>query len=362
VKVWIDIDNPPQTRYLLPLARSFEGLGCETLLTARASESTLSILESEGAAFHRVGSSFGKGSLRKVRGVVGRTRQLTAFLSAHNESPDFVIAGSRPSALAAMWLGIPSFVILDYEHVNLAIYRFARCYVSYPDVISGAGLAARGLSRERLLPFPGLKEDFTFANVDLAAVAPHRFESGTAPVRLLVRPPAEESHYYRSESRELTVELLRYLAKQNVTVVLVPRYDWQMRYLDEVGPWTAPPIVLKRPVPVVALLKAVDAVVSAGGTMLREAAFLGIPAYSTFRSKIGAVDRDLASIGRLSLLASPADFSNVRLERHRQLAPLREDAAILEHVSEMIVRQAAAARFRERAVSGARGYRKRRAS
>jgi uncharacterized protein len=341
MKVWIDIDNPPQTRYLLPLTRSFERAGFETLVTARASETTLPILESEGAEFHRIGSSFGKGSLRKARGVVRRTRELTSFLNRRDERVDLVIAGSRPATLAAMRIGIPSFVILDYEYVNLAIYRLARTHVVYPDVISTAALAERGLGENRMMPFPGLKEDLTFAHIDLTAVEPHRFADGDrSAVRILVRPPAEESHYYRSESLQLTMALLRHLAENNVTVIFVPRYPWQVGYLDDIGAWSQAPIVVDKPLPVVALLKAVDGVVSAGGTMLREAAFLGISAYSTFRSRIGAVDRYLASTGRLSLLTSPSDFSKVRMQRRAPIAPLRKDPTMIDRVVEMMVERA----------------------
>jgi len=47
--------------------------------------------------------------------------------------------------------------------------------------------------------------------------------------------------------------------------------------------------------------------VSGGGTMNREAAALGIPVYSIFRGRIGAVDRYLADSGRLMLLESVED-------------------------------------------------------
>jgi predicted glycosyltransferase len=357
VKVWLDIDNPPQTRYFIPLAHWFERKGCETLITARASESTLAILESEGVPFHQIGTSFGKGSFRKVRGLVGRTRMLRSFIMRGERNVDLVIAGSRSSTLAAKRLGVPSFVIVDYEHVNLLIYRLAGSFVLHPDVIGGATLAARGLGQKRLMPFYGLKEDFTFAEVDLARVAPYRFpESNGSDVRVLVRPPAEESHYYRPESLELTIALLRYLAERKVEVVFVPRYERQVRYLDDIRTWAKSPIVLEKPVPFVALLKAVDVVVSAGGTMLREAAFLGIPAYSVFRSRIGAVDRYLASIGRLGLLTSPGDFSDLQLRRRTSITPLRQDQRIIEQVTEMILERAGSGR------SGRRSSRARRCS
>ena len=66
-------------------------------------------------------------------------------------------------------------------------------------------------------------------------------------------------------------------------------------------------VTLSRSVPFVSLLKSVDAVVCSGGTMLREAAYLGIPAYSILQSEIGAVDRWLERIGRAKLIARPQD-------------------------------------------------------
>jgi predicted glycosyltransferase len=50
-----------------------------------------------------------------------------------------------------------------------------------------------------------------------------------------------------------------------------------------------------------------DLVVSGGGTMNREAAALGVPVYSIFRGKIGAVDRYLADHGRMTMVATVAE-------------------------------------------------------
>ena len=44
--------------------------------------------------------------------------------------------------------------------------------------------------------------------------------------------------------------------------------------------------------------------------MNREAAALGVPVYSIFRGKIGAVDHYLARQGRLTILESPEDVRN----------------------------------------------------
>jgi predicted glycosyltransferase len=158
-------------------------------------------------------------------------------------------------------------------------------------------------------------------------------------MRVLVRPPAEESHYYRSESLKLAVALLRYLAEAEVEVIFAPRYARQIDYLEAIS-WRKDPIVLEKPIPFAALLKAVDAVVSAGGTMTREAAFLGIPSYSVFRSRIGAVDEYLAATGRLALLSSPGDFARVQLTKRSSLSPLRRDPSIIERAVETILERA----------------------
>jgi predicted glycosyltransferase len=308
------------------------------LLTARAYGDTFAILRSEGADFEPIGSGFGKGIPRKLYGLAKRTRQLTGFLEAQSARPDLVVTGSRSASLTARRLAIPSFVIIDYEYVNLLVYRLSGSHIVHPDVIDGRILERLGIRPERLMPFDGLKEDLAFADVDLFAVTPHGFgDDGDSTPRVLFRPPAEESHYYRSESRDLALKLLRFLAAQRARIVFSPRYSKQVSYLDEVTAWQKDPIVLRDPVPFIALLKGVDAVVSAGGTMLREAAYLGVPAYSIFCGNIGAVDRYLASIDRLTLVASPADFSRIKLTRKGSISPLRENSTTADEIINVIL-------------------------
>jgi uncharacterized protein len=189
-----------------------------------------------------------------------------------------------------------------------------------------------------------LKEDLSFADVDFGSVRAHDFGETNGAPRVLFRPPAEESHYYRRESRDLALELLGYLAGKGAKVVFSPRFDWQIRYLESVLDWPEDPVVLERPIPFVSLLKGVDAVVSAGGTMLREAAYLGVPAYSIFRSRTGAVDRHLASVGRLCMLRSAADFPRIELSARGSLRPLRGESHVADDVSRMIFERARASR------------------
>jgi predicted glycosyltransferase len=344
MNVWIDIDNPPQARYLLPLGRRFEEAGYEVTLTARRYGDTLAILESEGAEFEAIGSSFGKGLPRKLVGLAARARQLSDFVRRQPERPSLVLAGSRSATLAARRLRIPSFVIVDYEYVDLLVLSASGANILFPSVIDAARFRRHGISADRLSPFDGLKEDISFADVDFGSVPAHAFGETNGAPRVLFRPPAEESHYYRRESRDLALELLRYLAGNGAKVVFSPRFDWQTRYLENVSHWREDPVVIERPIPFVSLLKGVDAVVSAGGTMLREAAYLGVPAYSIFRSRIGAVDRHLASLGRLCMLSSAADFPRIDLSARGSLRPLHVKSHVADDLSRVIIERAGASR------------------
>ncbi len=51
-----------------------------------------------------------------------------------------------------------------------------------------------------------------------------------------------------------------------------------------------------------------DLVVSAGGTMNREAVALGVPVYTTFAGRLGAVDEQLIGEGRLLPLRAAGDL------------------------------------------------------
>ena len=82
-----------------------------------------------------------------------------------------------------------------------------------------------------------------------------------------------------------------------------------------------------------------DFVISGGGTMNREAAALGVPVYSIFRSKIGAVDQYLSSMGRLVLLESAEDLRTkiLLVRRNRPAKPQNGHAAALSSIVEHII-------------------------
>jgi uncharacterized protein len=342
LKVWIDIDNPPQVQYLVPFEGAFRSRGANVALTARRYANTIELLQQRTSSFHAVGNEFGRSRLAKAGGVLRRARALATLLRREGE-PDVLLCSSRSSALAARRLGIPSFVIADYEYASLSVYRLTRSTVLYPEVINREQLLARGLRPDKLVAFRGLKEDISLGGVNVSEVAAHRFpEISDKLVRVLFRPPAETSHYYDPESRNLALRTLEHLATQpDAVVVFSPRHRWQMDDLARFD-WRHAPVVLEHPVPFVPLLKAVDLVVCSGGTMIREAAYLGVPAYSIFKSRIGGVDRHLASLGRVRLIDSPGELATIELRKAPPLSPLRSNPELLGQLVELVLDRATA--------------------
>lgn len=337
VCVWIDIENPPQVQYLLPFKEAFERRGANSLLTARDYGNALELLEQKGVLVRAVGGEHRRSKVVKVIGVLRRARALASVVSQVGP-PDVLVSASRASALAARRLGIPSFIIVDYEYANSSAYRLTGSTILHPDVIDPKPLLASGIRPHRLVAFHGLKEDISFDRIDLRDVVPHQFPEiqDDALVRVLFRPPAETSHYYDPHSRGLALRALEHLAAQPESVVVfVPRHSWQRADLAQFR-WRNQPIVLNRPVAFASLLKGIDLVVCAGGTMLREAAYLGVPAYSILKSRIGGVDRYLASLGRVRLISSPDELPAIALRKAPSLSPLRTNPALLDELVEVV--------------------------
>ena len=104
--------------------------------------------------------------------------------------------------------------------------------------------------------------------------------------------------------------------EQGVQCVVLPRTASQAPALRSLGGLLVP----ERVVDSQSLCAFADVVVSAGGTMNREAVALGTPAYTTFAGRMGAVDERLIAEGRLHVLSSPEQLD---LGRREHGSPLR---------------------------------------
>ena len=303
--IWIDLDNSPHVPFFSPIIKRLESLGYQVRLTARDCSQTCGLADLFHMNYKRIGRHYGKNKFIKVIGTVYRGLQLVFKLAG--EKPDFAIShGSRAQMIAARLMRIPSLTIMDYEYVK----GFIRpTWIITPEVVS-KGLSRRG--QKKNLTYPGIREDVYVPNFIPDLSLKNKLGINGDDILITIRPPATEAHYHVSQSDDLFKESVNFLSKkENICMVLLPRNERQKDFLQ-----TEWPDLIKRgkliiPEQVVDGLNLIwnsDFVISGGGTMNREAAALGVPVYSIFKGKIGAVDRYLSDKGRLVLLESIEDI------------------------------------------------------
>jgi predicted glycosyltransferase len=311
--------NTPHVVIFRPLIARLQARGHEVTVTARDFAQTLGLLKRYGIP-HRVVGAHGGGTLAgKARAAAARTLALVRL--ARRGRFDVAVAhGSTDQPAAARAAGIPQVTMFDYEGATLMHHLNGRLAsrVLVPDAIPEAALARFGMRPPKLVRYPGLKEEYYLADHPLD---PDRAASdlGLRPEALVavLRPPPEVTLYHRGRSGEVYAATLDRLldASPEVQTVVLPRTADQRAALAG-----RPAIVPTRAVDGPSLVARADLVVSAGGTMNREAAVLGTPAYSPFAGRMGAVDRALIADGRMVRLDRPGD---VRLERRPKAAPPR---------------------------------------
>jgi predicted glycosyltransferase len=331
-KIWIDLDNSPHVPLFKPIIDELNRRGYECVITSRDCFQVAGLVKLHGVKCKTVGKHYGKNSLMKLFGLMYRGLQLMPY--AIKEKPRLALShGSRSQHLAALLLGIPTIIMLDYEYVKLLPFA-GSTWIMTPEYISTRAIK---IGPSFLSTYPGLKEDVYVPHFvpDTAAITK---DLGLNVDHLIVtvRPPATEAHYHNPESEKLFFEILNYFGPmEKVTMILLPRNDKQAAMIR--NQW--PDLISERKIIIpdhvvdgLNLMWHSDLVISGGGTMNREAAALRVPVYSIFRGTIGAVDRYLASQDRLILLESPADVrSKIRLQRRDRTGSIVSNGNIVLH-------------------------------
>jgi predicted glycosyltransferase len=221
---------------------------------------------------------------------------------------DFDLAlahGSHELTLTARRLGIPSATTHDYEFATLQhqLGMRAATKVVVPEAIPEERLEHLGVRPPKLLRYPGLKEEYYLFDFEPDPGVLERIGVDRERVLVVLRPPPDVSLYHR-HSNPLFPQTLNHLGSHdNVHAVVLPRTEEQRDYVR--GLALPSVIVPDRAVDAQSLIALADVVVSAGGTMNREAAALGVPVYTTYGGRLGGVDEQLIREGRLKPLTDP---------------------------------------------------------
>ena len=332
LRIWIDLANSPHVLFFEPVIRELERRGHAVTVTSRRFANTGALVATRGVAAREIGAGHdaNRSELFKQIRYATRTARLMAFARR-----GFDVAASHFSytqAAAAGRLGIPIFGAIDYEHMRMDVFRQARC-VMVPSVIPVAAFERRGIPARVIRHYDGFKE-----HVYLSGFRPRadlRQQLGIAgSARLVVfRPIADHAAYNDDSGLGVQHDLLERLAREpGVCVLVLPRTSVQRRALERLEPALPGMRVARVPLDGPSLICAADLVVCGGGTMLREAAALGVPAVSVFAGALGAVDRVLAERGLVMLVRDAADAARVRVESRPRAARAVDGTALAQIV------------------------------
>jgi predicted glycosyltransferase len=287
-----------------PLIEIMRGRGDEVEITARHYAQTLELLELHGLSAEVIGKHGGRSRLQKARQMTHRLGALRRF--AKDRGFDVALAhGSHELTITARRLGIPSSTTFDYEFATLQHQLGCRAAtkVVVPAAIPPERLEPYGVRPPKLVQYPGLKEEYYLADFEPDRTLLDRFGVDPARVLVVLRPPPDVSLYHR-HSNPLFPMTLDHLGRlDDVHAFVLPRTEEQREYVRSLA---LPSVILpEHAVDAQSLIALADLVVSAGGTMNREAAALGVPVYTTYGGRLGGVDEELIREGRLKPLTDP---------------------------------------------------------
>jgi uncharacterized protein len=328
VKVWIDVTNSPHVLFFRPLIRILRERGHEVEVTTREYAQTIELLELHDIEHTVVGHHGGASTFGKARAMAERLPALHRF--ARGRAFDVALAhGSHDLTLTARRLGIPSATSFDYEYAWLQHQLGCRAAtrVVVPDVIPADVLGGYGVGPKKLRRYPGLKEDYYLADLEPDPAVLDELGVDRNRVIVVLRPPPDVSLYHRQENPLFRETLQALGTRDDVHAVVLPRVEGQRDYVLGLGLPSA--IVPEHAVDAQSLIAFADLVVSAGGTMNREAVALGVPVYTVFGGRLGAVDRHLIREGKLRALTDPAALELRKKEELGWFAQTRRDPANL---------------------------------
>jgi predicted glycosyltransferase len=308
VKVWIDLTNSPHVPLYAPVVRALEARGDRPLLTARAFAQTVELAALHGLDVEVIGSHGGRSRAGKARAAAGRVAALARW--ARRTRPDVALAhGSTDMPIVARALRIRATTMLDYEQSLLqqnVCCRLAHRVLA-PEAIPLARLRRLGAHPAKLVRYPGIKEEYALAAFEPDPAVPAAVGVRPGAILAVLRPPPELALYHRMENPLFEQVLRRLSARPDVDTVVLPRYPSQGVAVRALGLERV--IVPEHAVDAQSLVAAADLVVSAGGTMNREAVVLGTPVYTSFAGRMGAVDELLIREGRLRRLERAEDVA-----------------------------------------------------
>ena len=299
MRIWVDLTNSPHVLVLRPIVDVLRARGADVRVTARDFAQTVELAERLGVDCEVIGHHRGARLGAKAVGLAERSAALVRWARRNGPFHLALGHGSNDVTVAARLLRIRCSTMFDYEWATVqhtVNCRLAQAVV-VPEAIPPDRLDRYG-ARGKLQRYQGLKEEYYLADFepDRGVLAQLGLDEGQ-PIAV-VRTPPSVSLYHRFENDLFGQVLARLRGTQ---AVVLPRVAEQRAQLEGF-------IVPGHAIDAQSLVAYADLVISAGGTMNREAVALGTPVWTTFEGRMGAVDERLIGEGRLKRLERADDL------------------------------------------------------
>lgn len=334
MRLWIDLANSPHVPFFKALTKRFNSLGHEIEITARELAETIPLAEAAGLSPVVVGAHGGRAVSKKAGSILSRAWALAAW--ARRRNFDLAIShNSYSQIMAARMLGVRTITMMDYEHqpANHLAFRFASRII-VPASFPAPRLRRYGARVGKVRRYHGTKEDVYLADFEAdASFGAQLCGLGVKPdnVLVLMRPPAHDALYHRFQNTLFDEALAMLQERRDVQVILLPRNESQRVAYSGKERVIVPPT----PLDGANLIAASDLVISAGGTINREAAALGVPAASIYAGQWAAVDEELVREGRLQRVSNIEDLRNLEIDKKPKRNP-RRAIEVIEEVVRLI--------------------------
>jgi hypothetical protein len=329
MRIWIDFTASAHPLVFRPLVERLRAQGHDVEITARDYAQTLQLIESHGMTATVIGHHGGRSSLGKATQMRARLKALRSW--ARDRKFDLALAhGSHELTMTARRLGVPSSTTFDYEWAWLQHQLGCRAAtrVVVPESIPPERLARYGATPPKLQQYPGLKEEYYLADFEPDPSVLREWEVDPDRILVVLRPPPDVSLYHR-HSNPLFPQTLEHVGtRDDVHAFVIPRTDEQREYVRSLALPSV--IVPEGAVDAQSLIAFADLVVSAGGTMNREAAALGVPVYTTYGGRLGGVDEQLIREDRLRPLTDPRALELRKRERGLDERVRRDPQVLLD--------------------------------
>jgi hypothetical protein len=342
MNIWIDLANTPHVIFFLPVMRVLESKGHKLFVSMREFAQTVPLAHKYGIQGEVIGKHGGASRIFKTINLISRTAQLVRF--AADKKIDIAVShNSYTHTLAGRLLGARVVTIMDYEGqpANHLAFRAAH-KVIVPKAFPAEALKKFGAHDKKTYKYEGFKEQVYLSDYKpntnflaelIEACDLHDSCGIENKVLVSVRTPPTMALYHHFHN--VFFDQLLSMLDQNASTlgIVFPRDATQRDYIKNKFKNVHVPT---KQLDGMDLCYYSDLVISAGGTMNREAAILGTPAYSAFMGAMPAVDMELIKMGRMFHLANESDLQKIRFQKKKQGKTLVNTGLLNEIVNQIV--------------------------